>query len=123
MGLVAEFEIKGLPKMTNAIGRSHWTKKYKESVKWKILVKHECYMARINELGLDQAILTLTRFSCKEPDFDGLVSGFKHCIDGLVECGVITNDKPSVIGQSKYIWTYRPRKEGGKISIKIEDLK
>lgn len=51
---------------------------------------------------------------------DGLVSGFKHVIDGLVVAGVIVDDKPSVIGQSQYRWTYRPSKQGGMISVKIE---
>lgn len=120
---MGEFELKGLPRMTNSIGRSHWTVKHRESVKWQNMVVTQCQKLGIENLGLGSAVLTLTRFSSTEPDFDGLVSGFKHVLDGLVVCGVIINDKPSVIGQPKYFWEYSPRKQGGKISVKIETLK
>lgn len=118
--LIAEFDIMGLPMMTNKIGGSHWTKRHKEAVKWKRAISAHCAQFQISGLGLDKASLTLTRHSSKEPDMDGLVSGFKHVIDGLVMAGVIIDDKPSVIGQSQYRWLYRPTKHGGMISVKIE---
>lgn len=110
----------GLPKMTNSYNRSHWSHRHKEAVKWKRTISAYCAQFQISGLGLGKASLTLTRHSSKEPDMDGLVSGFKHVIDGLVVAGVIVDDKPSVIGQSQYRWTYRPSKQGGMISVKIE---
>lgn len=68
-----------------------------------------------------KAKLTLTRYSSKEPDFDGLCSSFKNVIDGLVEAGVIIDDKMSVIGQPTYAWVKCPPKKG-KIKVVVEEL-
>lgn len=120
MVLVGEFEIRGLPKTTNSGGRSHWSLKVKEANKWKSLVGTEVLKLGLDNLKLNRAVLTLTRHSSVEPDFDGLVSSFKHVIDGLVVYGVLTSDKSSVIGQPKYFWEYGIKRVGGKISVKIE---
>lgn len=76
---------------------------------------------RIPETPLKRAKLTLTRHSCREPDFDGLVSSFKACIDALVETNVLENDKPSNIGGSVYLWVKGPQKFGF-VTIKIEEI-
>lgn len=114
--MTLEFEIQGLPKMTNA-SRVHWTKKMKEAKKWKALVYEQVSLARWTPIN--KANLTLIRFSSVEPDFDGLVSSFKHVIDGLVEAGVLENDKVSNIGQPKYAWQKCAPKMG-KIRVKVE---
>lgn len=119
--LIAEFDIMGLPKMTNSFNRAHWTHRHKESIKWKRNISSLCAQFQIAGMGLEKADLTLTRHSSKEPDMDGLVSGFKYVIDGLVKAGVIVDDKPSVIGQSQYKWIYRATKYGGMITVKIEE--
>lgn len=121
--MTIEFEIAGLPKIV-ANSRGHWRVRHKENVKWKLLVRQEVVLLPLNAqeraaFPFKSATLTLTRLSAREPDFDGLVSSFKHVIDGLKECGVIVDDKMSVIGQPKYFWTYAsPRK--GKIKVKVE---
>lgn len=98
-----KIELKGLPKTTNSGGRSHWAVKAKEARKWKTYV-----LATIGndkpDSPLKKAKLTCLRASSVEPDFDGLVSSFKHIIDGLKAAGVIEDDKPSVIGQPKFKW-------------------
>lgn len=119
--VVAEFELQGLPKMTNSQGHLHWRFKTQESKKWKKLVSEKCISLGINNLNLEKAQLTLTRYSEREPDFDGLVSGFKHVIDGLVECKLLVNDRISNVGQPRYIWERTKRNEG-KIKVKIEKV-
>lgn len=115
-----EFEIMGLPKVvTNHM--VHWRAKYAESKKWKKAVALEVlgFTAKLGWRPLEEANLTLTRFSAREPDFDGLVASFKHVIDGLVEARVIASDKMSVIGQPTYLWEKCAPKKG-KIKIKVE---
>ena len=119
MSLVAEFDINDLPKMVNVIGRRHWRVKHREAKLWKNLVHGHCRAIGIEDLGLKKAMLTFTRHSSVEPDADNLVSGFKHVQDGLVQAGVIVDDKPSIIGTPKYLWSFAPV-ERGKITIKIE---
>lgn len=111
-----EFELPGLPKTTNSGGRSHWTVKAREAKKWKNLV---AVLASKPPTPLTKAKLTLTRCSAVEPDFDGLVSSFKHVVDGLVDARVIVNDKQSVIGQPAYLWE-KASPGKGKIKVRVE---
>ncbi len=120
MTLIAQFEIYGLPEMTNTLAYKHWTGRYKEAKKWKRLVIEQCLINRITGIRLEKAKLTLTRHSMKEPDFDGLTSGFKHIIDGLVRAGTLEDDSRTVIGQPEYFWEKAPR-GNGRVTIKIED--
>lgn len=113
-----EFEIIGLPKMTNGFRRQHWTHRYKEAKKWKALVYEQVSLCKSTPIA--EPRLTLTRFSTREPDFDGLVSSFKHVIDGLVEAGAILDDKVSIIGQPTYLWEKAKPKQG-KIKVRVEE--
>lgn len=119
MKLIAEIEIQGLPKTINQIGQSHWRVKQRHTQKWKGLVIQHCYLAKISGLNLAKAWLTLTRCSAKEPDADNLAISFKPLVDGLVEAGVIIDDRPSVIGSSTYLWKASKMK-AGKVLIRIE---
>jgi len=108
-----EFTIPFLPRMTNPSGRpTHWavlnTEKNRIHKMVWLLVKESAFLGP----PMMKARLTLTRASSSEPDFDGLVSGFKRVIDGLVAAGVLINDKQSVIGQSRYVWEKASPKRG-----------
>lgn len=119
---ILAFEIEGLPRMTNPSGRkSHWAIKAQEAKKWKGLVFSS--LPRLTGSNykmfppLPKARLVLTRYSSVSPDPDGLVSGFKHVIDGLVEAGVLVNDKFTNIGMPEYKWEKAPK---GKGKIRVE---
>lgn len=114
------FELPGLPRMANASGRSRnfWAIK-KETDQWKKWVGQVACPRPPSPLV--RAKLTLIRFSSSEPDFDGLVHGFKPVIDGLKECGVLLDDKARNIGQSSYSWEKAPAKQG-KIRVVVEAL-
>lgn len=70
---------------------------------------------------LERARLVLTRFSSVAPDPDGLVSGFKHVIDGLVQCGVLSNDRYDNIGMPDYRWQKVPPK-AGRIRVEVRGV-
>jgi hypothetical protein len=115
-----EFRIDGLPKMANHLLRGHWRVKHAHAVKWKRAVKTALLFHVKPAQPLTSAALQLTRHSSAEPDFDGLVSGFKAVIDSLVECGVIKSDKPSCV-KSEYLWRKgRPGK--GYITVRVEEV-
>lgn len=115
-----EFTLQGLPKMSNQLLRGHWRVKHAHAMKWKLAVSLACHRFKPPQ-PLNRAMLTLTRASSVEPDFDGLVSGFKHVIDGLVECAVLANDKSACIGQPKYAWEKCAPKHG-HIRITVEEF-
>ena len=104
-------EIPELPKTINEIMYKHWSVKMLHAKKWKGLV----FLATLGKrptTPLTKAHLILTRCSAKEPDFDGLVSSFKACIDGLVDAKIIENDKTENIGQPEYVWEKAKPKQG-----------
>ena len=115
------FQIPGLPATTNANGRKHWALKAKEARHWKKEVAAAIGYNKPSK-PLPRASLTLTRASSVAPDFDGLVSSFKHVIDALRECGIISEDKLVNIGAPKYLWEPAPRGKG-YIRVQVEELK
>jgi hypothetical protein len=117
-----EFELPGLPKMTNPSGAksTHWTVLKREADLWKREVGLSA-RGRFAGQAMRRAKLTLTRFSSRAPDSDGLVSGFKHVIDGLVLAGVLENDKYENIGMPDYRWQKWPRGKG-KIRVIVEEV-
>lgn len=112
-------EIEDLPKTTNSIGRLHWAIKAREARKWKNYI-HLYAGSNKPSKPLQKAKLTLVRYSSKSPDPDGLVSSFKHVIDGLVEAGILIDDNYDVIGMPKYLWSKVKAKEG-KITVLVEE--
>lgn len=115
-----EFEIHDLPKTINAIGRKHWAVKAKEAKKWR---KAVC-LATVSQKPLSplaKAKISLYRYSSRCPDSDGLVSSFKHCIDGLISAGVIIGDSYKEIGMPEYKWEKAKNGEG-KIKIIVESV-
>lgn len=121
MSYSLSFEINALPPMSNQLLRGGWRVKHANAKKWKRLVALAVQDQFKPSYPLSSAALELIRVSSVEPDFDGLVSGFKAVIDGLVEIGVLATDKMSCIGQPKYRWQKCKRGEG-KVIVKVEVL-
>jgi Holliday junction resolvase RusA-like endonuclease len=124
MSFVLEFEIEGLPKMTNTM-RVHWRVIQKERKLWKERVRLAVLNNQLNGARqfkpLTRAEVSITRFSSRQPDFDGMVSAGKSLLDGLVEAQVLIDDSQQVIGQPKYYWEQsRPGK--GKVRVRVEAL-
>lgn len=120
MGYRLEFEIEGLPKTINEIGRKHWAIKAREARFWKTNISIITSGKRPKNC-IRKAKLELTRYSTRSPDADGLVSSFKHVIDGLVESQIICDDSYSIIGMPEYKWEKAP-KDKGKIKVIIEEI-
>lgn len=113
-----EFEINDLPKTINAIGRMHWSVKAKEAKKWNTIIATEI-LSKGSCKQLSKAKISLCRYSSHCPDADGLVSSFKHVIDGIVRSGLIPDDSYRTIGMPFYEWIKAKKKEG-KIKVRIE---
>jgi hypothetical protein len=121
--LLLAFEIAGLPAMT-ANKRDHWSKRHRETRKWKHAVATEVWARFPSQASRDaagmplkRARLVLTRCSSVEPDGDNALNSMKSCIDGLVESGVIVNDKLSNIGVPEVRWE---KARPGKGMIRVE---
>ena len=118
---VLEFTLQGLPARTNSAHTS-WRARYAEARKWKSMVASAVILKRAKpERPLTKAKLTLTRHSSIRPDYDGLVSGFKHVIDGLIEAGVIENDRDENVGIPEYRWE-KAAQRNGFITVRVEEV-
>lgn len=120
MTYLLEIEIPGLPKTTNSGGRMHWSRKVREAKHWKAAVWTHT-IGRRPVVPLKRAAITFIRHSSVEPDFDGLVSSFKHTLDALTDAHIIENDKPSIVGTPTYRWVKAAPKHG-KITIIVEEI-
>ena len=78
---------------------------------WEALVAAHCVGHKPSR-PLESASIVLTRLSSSEPDADNLVSSFKFILDGLTKCGVILDDKPSIIGIPEFRWQKTSPKKG-----------
>jgi hypothetical protein len=120
MNYILEFEIHELPKPINAQTSFHWRKKGQIVKEWHKKVHYACLYHR-PKFPLVRAQLRLTRFSSRCPDYDGLVSSWKHVIDGLVICGILSDDTMDVIGMPVFLWEkYKPKQ--GKIHVRVEEI-
>ncbi len=100
--------------------RGSWWAKHTEAKKWKRIVwLMVCGKKPVKPL--QKAKVTIIRRSSVECDFDGLVSTGKHLLDGLVESGVLVNDKMSNIGQAVYKWE-KVKPGYGSIGIIVEEV-
>lgn len=120
MGYHIEFRLEGLPPTINVMMYKHWTVKAKSAKFWKTQV--------IIAIGsnkpaspLKKAKLILTRASSASCDPDGLVSTFKHIIDGLVSSYVLENDKYDNIGFPDYRYE-KTRKGAGFVRIEVIEI-
>lgn len=71
---------------------------------------------RVPEKPLDRVKMLCERHSTKEPDYDNLVASFKPIRDGLVEMGLLIDDKPSILVKCDHRWVKASR-GAGKVRI------
>lgn len=119
------FTIDGLTRRTNN-QQSNWRARHAESRKWKRRVAEAIIISKVGwpTRPLEFVKLKLTRGSSRAPDFDGLVSSFKHVIDGLIECEVLANDRMDNFdgGKPEYCWIQTDRNKGF-IQVELEEMK
>lgn len=114
-----EFLLNFLPRTTNS-NTGHWTTRNKRARAIKSSVIRKAIVLGRPAEPLKKAHLSLYRYSSVECDFDGLVSSFKHIIDGLVQAEVIVDDKASVIGRPHYEWV-KTSPGKGMVRVVVEE--
>ena len=90
-------------------------KKRQESIVWAVKAKNP-------DKHKGKVIITYTRASVVAPDWDNLCASFKHWGDALVKCGVIEDDKPSIILEFKPRWEKAKNNKSLYTIIEIKDL-
>jgi Holliday junction resolvase RusA-like endonuclease len=111
--------LKGLP--TGGNSRQSWRAKYAETTKWKKAV----FFATRNKLPskpLKKVRLKFTRFSTSKMDWDNLVISFKAIQDGLVDCGVMRDDKVKNIPEIPVYAQGMAKRGEGKVKIEVWEI-
>jgi hypothetical protein len=113
-----EFHLPGLPPTPNH--RQHWYVKAKSNREWRGAA---CLAAKAQKPArpLERAKVTYIRRSSRPLDADNLTASFKPVQDGLVDAGVLANDKWENIGFPTYLWEKAPMKQGG-ITVIVEEV-
>lgn len=108
--------IPGLPPMANGSHGNPFAKN-RERQKWQrtaiLLLK-----SHAPKKPYDRIKVIFTRFSSNEPDYDGLVHGFKPIVDAFKKTGFIKDDKMRHL-ESIYLYDKAPPKKG-YIQLEIE---
>ncbi len=119
---VLDFEIPLLPDTQVAAAKGNWQGRTGVAKRWykhvEAVVLGDHY---IPDKPLTRARVRFERHSTTEPDCTNLAACFKHVEDGLVRCGVILDDKPSIIGSPEFVWVKAKRNEG-KIRVRVEEI-
>jgi Holliday junction resolvase RusA-like endonuclease len=115
-------ELPGLTRLTNARsgGSTHWAPINKHRQEWRDAVCLATFRKK-PPVPLHRARLKLTRFSSTCPDYDGLVSGFKAVVDGLVDAGVLIDDNMRVTGPWDCAHVKVPSKQA-RIRVEVEEI-
>ena len=112
---IVQFTLEKPVKLLNEVLRMHWTerRRYAKALAAQIAQRHKGII-----LPMQQAAVTVTRYSVREPDHDGLIGGCKL----LIDCLLMRSDKhPHGMG---YIVDDSPKHLTFKaIHVKAETLK
>lgn len=111
-------EIQGLPPMANG-GHGSWQKSHGIRKAWKTRVGN-MLLGKVPRTPYQLIHVIFTRHSSSEPDYDGLVHGFKPVRDALVNFGIVIDDDSTHM-RSEYRWCKAKAKEG-KITIEITPI-
>ena len=120
MSYLLEFELPGLPALQVAGSGGHWRKRHNDAKRWKNAVRAVVLGDHyLPDEPLKRVRMRCERYSTREPDWDNLVASFKCIRDGLVEVGVMVDDKPSVLIASEHRGAKAKRGEG-RIRVRVE---
>lgn len=116
MAYKLSFTLPGLPKIMSNGSHGNWRTAAGIKRKWKDLSIIHC-RRHLPPQPLKKAEAVFTRFSSVEPDNDNLAISFKSIRDGLVEAGVIEDDRPSVL-TATYQWV-KASPKAGQVSVEL----
>jgi len=116
------FVTECLPKSLNKKLRSHFHKNNSENKKWDYLVNKILIQKQMPKEPLLRAKISVVRHSHRMLDYDGLVGSLKPVIDALVSCEVLSDDSWSVTGPWDCTQRFRPKKDGPKLEIMIQEM-
>ena len=118
MSYSVRLEMDGGPPSNSAAG-THWRKRKKSKDMWLMRVR-AALGTNTPFQPLQHALITITRHSNKPLDGDNLHAGAKFILDALTICGVIEDDRHTVIGMPDVRWK-QYRHPGVKTTVTVTE--
>lgn len=116
-----EFRINALPPLVNGgYGKSHWAVQAGDRKRWRSAVRELLMFAKPSR-PLWRARLRFVRHSSNRPDSDGLIASFKSVRDGLIDAGVIVDDKYEIVRYPEYDWKFT-KNGSGHVTVEVSTL-
>jgi len=114
-----KIRLEGLP--TGGNSRQHWRAKHAETKKWKNAIL-KALGNRIPEKPLEKVKLRYTRASSNVMDWDNVAISFKAIQDGLVEAGVMVDDKVKNIPEMPIYDQVKAPRGKGYVTIEVWEV-
>lgn len=108
--------IQGKVPLLNEMLRQHWSKrkKLKEKYHLEILSQNpQKFKGKVN--------VSLTRYSSRVPDPDGVAGSAKMILDAIVDAGIIEDDNMNIVKNFTVNWKKCKRKER-RTEIEINEI-
>ncbi len=113
-------EIDAVPKSLNVKLRSHFHKNHRERLAWTNIIGYK--ISERPKEPLTKVSISIIRHSHRMLDYDGLVGSMKPVVDALKHLRVISDDSWSVTGAWNVSQKYRPKKEGQRLELLVQEL-
>ncbi len=113
-------QIDQLPKPLNVKLRSNRWNLHRENNHWDMMIACKCESLK-PLTPLRKAKISITRYSHRMLDYDGLVGSMKPVVDSLVSCGVLSDDSWGVTGKWDVDQKFLPKKDGQLLEIKVQE--
>lgn len=116
-----KISVEKLPTSLNITLRSHFFKVNKEKQEWNKLIAYHCSNKKPID-PLQRCQISVTRYSIRLMDYDGLVGSLKPVIDALIYCGIIIDDNYLVTGPWNVDQIKVKHKNEQRLEIQIDEL-
>lgn len=116
-----ELTLHSLPKSLNKALRAGRWKNNRSNQIWDLMMAAQC-RDKLPVTPLLKARISIVRHSFRTLDYDGLVGSLKPVVDGLVSCGVLSDDGWNVLGAWQVDQVFRPKKLGPILTISVEEI-
>lgn len=109
-----------MPCPLNVALRKHYKARHNDKLRWYNYIQAETHGKRPQK-PLTRALITITRYSSRTLDFDGLAGSLKPVVDALKISNIIIDDSWKVTGPWVLDQKFKPRAEGERLEIRVDE--
>jgi len=118
-----KFEIRPNPPSPNVRQRTHWStqRRRDKDISWRVYVGLHLNASGSSRPKYAKIIVHATRHAIKMMDQDNFVGSLKPVIDGLVDCKVVSDDKPELVKLGELNQKRVGKRAEERLEIRVEE--